>query len=72
MSTTRKAAGQNHNEPQPSRLNRMQAQVIAIETQKVEGRERGLRPAAVGQERSEFASAKVRFLALPARSPDRS
>ena len=39
----------------PPRLLRAQAQIIAIDTQKVEGHERGLRPGGLGQERHEVA-----------------
>ena len=41
----------------PPRLDRKQAQIAAVETQRVEGHERGLRSAALGHERSEVAPA---------------
>jgi hypothetical protein len=41
----------------PPRLDRTQAQIVAVETQKVEGHERGLRSTALGHERSEVAPA---------------
>jgi hypothetical protein len=42
-----------------SRFERTQAQIDALNTQKVEGDERGLRPAALGQERMEVAAPVV-------------
>jgi hypothetical protein len=39
----------------PPRLKRPQAQVLPIETQKIEGHERGLSPAPLGEQRYEVA-----------------